>query len=218
MSQVNYILYYESFHSKEVIRKTFNHQFQDSLIYEIRETERLLSGLVSSYFHFVIFALDKYEEASAEFIRQLIPHKNNMPFIIVANEYDMNAPLIKNDTINHTQIYYLKTSELKDLPGISLRILKEQGYFKRSHDRKQSKLKMDVGFDQTQKAQIQMNNISTSGLQFQSRIQFSEKECPYIFHKTLKGDHMSIPIEIVWKKQATDGRWIYGAKYLNNIA
>tara|TARA_B100001248_G_scaffold261761_2_gene254132 strand:+ start:1535 stop:2200 length:666 start_codon:yes stop_codon:yes gene_type:complete len=216
MTQVNYILYYESFHSKEKVRQTFHRQFMDSLIYEIREVDRLLSGLVSGYFHFVILALDKYEEHHAKFIESIIPHQSDIPLIVIANEYKSDTALIDASPFEEQKIYYLKTEELQDLPGISLRILRDHGYFKRKFERKPSNLSVEIGFEENYKSPVQVKNISTGGIQFHSRIDLTKKDCPYLYHSTFTGKKLHIPIEIIWKKKAGDGRWIYGAKYLNH--
>lgn len=217
MSTVNYILFYKSFYVKEEVKQNFQSQFSENMVYELQELDRLLSAIYSGFFDFVIFAYDEYSEIENEFIQKLLSHKNKLPFVVVANDYKVSHPVLERNLQAKQEVYFLSSKETKDLPGISLRILKENQFYQRKFERKSSQQNLELGFKDSDRLSIQVKNISQGGIQFCSRLSFDKNECPYLFHQTATGSDLNIPIQILWKKKNTDGRWTYGAKYLSQI-
>lgn len=210
---MNNVIYFESSFLKEQYLtqwKTKGSIFH----YELTEKERLSSAIASQYFQFAVFIFDEFTAEKQKMVSELLAWKQNMAFFIIANSYEKNDTLDNLEFQIENNLFYFQPSDIKDLPGIILRVLKQKMYYRRSLNRTKVNQVAELVID-NKTMRVTLKDLSKSGARVEFRRDpktLTQKQATLI-HTKFDGSQMKVPVEICWANVASDGRLQLGTKF-----
>lgn len=210
---MNTVIYFESTYLKEQYISQWKQKAR-MFHYELQEVERLTSAIASQYFQFAVFAFDSFTQEKQAMVASLLNWKQDMPFFIIANSYENQDSVENLEFQFENKIYYFKPEDIKDLPGIILRILKQKMYYRRNSVRSKVSQTAELHID-NMVLRVNIKDLSKFGAKIELRKDpkhITQKQATLV-HFRRDGSQVKVPLEICWANQAGDGRLHLGTRF-----
>jgi hypothetical protein len=210
---MNNVIYYESSYLKQQYITQWKNK-GSIFHYELHEKQRLAAAIASQYFQFAVFIFDVFNADKQKLVSELMSWKQDMPFFIIANSFEQITNLENIEFQVENNLFYFQPSDIKDLPGIILRVLKQKMYYRRSLNRIKVNQVAELVID-NKSMRITLKDLSKSGARVELRRDpktFTQKQATLI-HTRFDGAQVKVPVEICWAMVASDGRLQLGTKF-----
>jgi hypothetical protein len=186
--------------------------------YEVEAKERIASAIASQYFQLAVFIFDDFTQEKQKMILDLLPWRQDIPFFIIANYYSATENIEDVEFQAENRIFYFKPEDLKDMPGIMLRVLKQKTYYRRKDNRAKTVQKAELKLGD-KLLDVTIKDLSASGARVELRRypkNLGDKFATLI-HTKQNGIQVKIPVELRWANVGSDGRLHLGTAFQRNI-